>query len=496
MRAVFAAALLVSVVSCGGPAAQHAPNATTTCTTAKAVTSLGAATSGALSPPAPPPDAVAKIVSAPSHAFDIVHSLTTEVGPRSAGSIGDAAAVAWALRTLAANGLTNVHAEKAMVRHWERGAETAEIVAPVHQPLKITALGGSVATPPAGIEAEVVEITSMDNLSKLAPGALAGKIAFLDAPMRRAIDGAGYGDIVPLRSRGAGLAQKAGAIATILRSVGTDHNRLPHTGAKHKDDVEIPAGALSVPDAELLHDVLQLQGSTGAPVRVRLTLTPRMLADAESANVVGEVRGREKPDEVVLLGAHLDSWDLGTGAIDDGAGCGIVIDAARRISTLSTAPRRTVRVVLFADEENGREGGDAYAKVHASEAEKIVVALEADFGGDRVYGLRFLGGAGGVAPVATIATFMKGLGVEKDAAAAHGGTDIAPLRTLGVPIADLRQDGSRYFDFHHTANDTIDKVDREAIAQAAAAFGVFAWGAAESDGDFGRIAQEERAEHW
>jgi Zn-dependent M28 family amino/carboxypeptidase len=492
--------MTISIVACAAstpqsaqPGSSQAPTPTTSAKLAwPTIGPSASASQSGTTPPAPPPDAVQKLAAAPSHAFDVVKSLTDEVGPRSAGSDGDRAAVAWAMTTLAQSSLANVHSEKVMVRHWERGAETAEITTPVHQPLRVTALGGSVATPQAGLEAEVIEVASVDDLKAMSPGSLTGKIAFINTVMKRAKDGKGYGDAVGARYSGARAAQKAGASAVIIRSVGTDYNRLPHTGAKSKDDDEIPAGALSIPDADLLHDVIAAHKSA----KVKLTLTPRLLPDAESADVVGEVRGREKPDEVVLLGAHLDSWDLGTGALDDGAGCAIMIDAARRVAELPQPPRRTVRVVLFANEEAGREGAKTYAQVHGPDAAKIVAAMEADFGSDRVYATRYLGGADGLARFQTIAGWIKPLGVDVDTDDANSGADIGPLRELGVPVLELRQDGSRYFDFHHTANDTLDKIDADAIAQAATVFAITAWGAAESDGDFGRVPDDKRKEKW
>lgn len=283
------------------------------------------------------PDAAAPIQRAElsdSHAYAIVRSLCDEVGPRLAGSPADRAAVAWATRTMQALGLANVHTESVRVTHWERGEGRAELVSPVAQRLVVAALGGSVGTPAGGIEADVVEAASIAELEKLDPSAVRGKIVFLDPIMRRARDGAGYGEAVPNRFGGAKAAAKLGAVALLLRSVGTDHDRLPHTGAKSRDDHEIPAAAISVPDAEMLHRMVAQKKTA----RVRLVLGARKLPDADSANVVGEVTGRERPGEIVLVGAHLDSWDLATGAQDNGSGAAEVLEAARAISALGTAP--------------------------------------------------------------------------------------------------------------------------------------------------------------
>jgi hypothetical protein len=423
-----------------------------------------------------------------SHAFDFVRSLTDEVGPRMSGSPGDKAAVAWGLRTMTSAGLANVHAEKVMVPRWVRGDERAEIVAPFARALAVAALGGSVGTPAHGVEAEIVEVDSLASLRKLAKDSLKGKIAFVDAPMRRARDGGGYGECVGARFAGPRVAAELGAVAYLLRSCGSDHDRLPHTGSKGKDDHEIPAAAISVPDAELLHRVLEHDKSA----RVRIALGAHTLPDVESANVVGEVPGTAKPDEIVLLGAHLDSWDLGTGAIDDGAGVGIALETGRLLAALADKPRRTVRIVLFANEEHGGAGAIGYRKAHEAEAPRHVAALEADFGGDRVYAARFLGAPEGRDRFLAVARLLAPLGVETPDEEGGSGADIAPLREIGIPSIELRQDGTHYFDWHHTANDTLDKIDPAQIAQAAAAFATFVLATANMDGDFGRVPEPKR----
>jgi Zn-dependent M28 family amino/carboxypeptidase len=280
----------------------------------------------------------------------------------------------------------------------------------------------------------------------------------------------------------------------VIRSVGTDHLRFPHTGATHQSDVKtaLPAGALSNPDADLLAHVIAEKGAA----RMSLTLTPRWLPDAESANVVGDVPGREAPEEIVLLGAHLDSWDLATGAIDDGAGCGIVLEAGRAIAALPKKPRRTVRVVLFAAEENSLSGGKEYAKTHAAEASKHVVAMEADAGTDRVLMMRGIGGPEEKASFETLVPRVAPLGIGASGDAAFGGADISPLRAAGVPLIDLEQDFTRYFDVHHTANDTFAQIDADALAQASAAFATVAWSVADGSASFGRIPEGERKPKW
>lgn len=427
-----------------------------------------------------------------SHAYAFARSLCDEVGPRLAGSPADKAAVAWALRTMHEMGLANVHAEPVKVTHWERGEAHAEIVAPSRQPLTVAALGGSVSTPARGIEADVVEAENIAALKKLDDAAVRGKIVFLDPKMRRARDGGGYGEAVGNRHSGAREAAAKGAVAFLLRSIGTDSDRMPHTGAKAKDDHEIPALALAAPDADLLHRVLAEKKTA----RVRLSTTSRTLPEADSANVVGEVPGRDRPNEVVLIGAHLDSWDPGTGAIDDAAGVAIALETARVMGALPDKPRRTVRVVLFANEEHGLEGAKGYAKAHAAEAGSFVVATEADFGADAVYAVRFRGDPAARDRFVSLARALAPLGVAREDEPGFGGADVSTLQALGVPILDLRQDGTRYFDFHHTANDTVDKIDPPTLALAAAAFATAMREAADMEGDFGRIPEDQRKSHF
>jgi Zn-dependent M28 family amino/carboxypeptidase len=449
--------------------------------------------------PTPPPPAFAAAASklrdtvlASSQAFDIVRSLTDEAGHRLAGSPGNRAAVAWALRMLPSYGLQNVRAEKAMATHWERGPASAAITAPHPHPVVLAALGGSIATPKGGIEAEVIEADSLESLAKLDKAAVKGKIVYLSTVTERAKDGAGYSKAAGIRYQGPVAAAKLGAVAVVIRSVGTDKNRLPHTGGmRYEDGVpKIPAAALSVPDAELLGRLLR----TGKPVRLRLELGSKTIGETEAPNVIGEVVGRSAPDEIVLLGAHIDSWDMGTGAVDDGAGCAVIIEAARQISKLPERPRRTIRVVLFNNEENGLGGARAYAKTHEAELGKHIVALESDFGAGRIWTARYLGAPASRDLFVSVADLIaKPLDVEVSAADARGGADLIPLRPAGVPIIDLLPDGTLYFDYHHTDNDTLDKIDKADLDQAAAAFAAVAYAVAEMDGDFGRVPEEKRS---
>jgi hypothetical protein len=405
--------------------------------------------------------------------YEHVASLTDAAGPRLAGSPGDALAVAWGTRTMPTLGLTNVRAEPVTVRAWVRGEERVDVIAPVPHRLAAAALGGSVGTPPGGLEAELVRVTSLEALRALSPELAAGRIVFVDQRMARAQDGHGYGETVPIRGQSASIAAGLGAVAVIIRSVGTDQTRFPHTGAMRYAEglPQIPAAAVSNPDA----DVLARWIEAGQTVRVRLELGAHDGGEAQSANVIGEVPGSDHPEEIVLLGAHLDSWDLGRGAVDDGAGCAIVLEAARWMATAEPRPRRTVRVVLFANEENGLAGARAYAAAHREEPH--VLGLEADFGDGRAWALRTPDLADRPDPGAIsprwdpIARLLAPMGVVWQPDEPHGGADLGPMHAappdgVAMPVADVVQDGTRYFDLHHTANDVLTEVDRDSLDHA------------------------------
>ena len=413
-------------------------------------------------------------------AFEIVRSLTVEVGPRSAGSEGDKAAVAWGLATLTRLGFANVHAEPVKVPHWERGAANGWVVSPRRQPVALLALGGSVGTPESGLEAPVVRAESLAALNAMDPAAVSGRIVFLDVRMQRTPDITGYANAVPARGLGWAAASKKGAVALLLRSIGTDGDRLAHTGGQRPDESarRIPSAALSNPDADLLAEML----AAGGAVTFHLQLGARDLPPEDSANVVGEIPGSELPQEVVLLGAHLDSWDPGTGALDDGAGVAIVVEAARRIASLPRHPRRTVRVVLFANEEFGLSGARAYAEAHKDELGRIAVAAEADLGADPVRRLSGRVPPGGQPALAALGELLRPLGVERNPQEGDGGADLSVL--AGVPVVALEQDASHYFDVHHTANDTLDKIDRQNLDKVVAAFTAFAYVAAQAPQGF------------
>jgi hypothetical protein len=418
--------------------------------------------------------------------YKFLESLTTEVGPRLAGTEAEARAAEWAAARLKAAGM-DVHLETFPMTAWERGVETAAVVKPAPQHLVLTALGGSVATPPEGIEAEIALFRTYDALLAAPPGSLTGKIAVVTERMVRTVNGEGYGAANPIRRNGASEAARRGAVAYLHRSLGTDNHRLPHTGALDyiSGVARIPAAALANPDADQLERLAAL-----GPVTVHVTLTPTARKDAQSVTVVGEIKGREKPNEVVLIGAHLDSWDLGTGAIDDGAGDAIVAGVGRLIAALPQHPRRTVRVVLFGAEELDYSGS-AYAKAHNAEAGKIVVAGETDFGARKIYAVQLpLGAAESPFGRALAATLPAQGALMSREPARRGGSDIEGLRLAGVPMLSLQQNGLDYFDIHHTADDTFDKVDPAELAQNVAIWAATAYLAAEIDVDFRDVAKQ------
>jgi hypothetical protein len=409
-----------------------------------------------------------------SHA--ILQELTDGVGPRLAGSPGAEAAVRWARGWLERHGLAP-RLEPVRVNHWIRGEERAEIVAGPGirpQPLAVTALGMSGPTPPGGLVAEVVEVRSLEELAALGDR-VKGRIVLFQHDMKVAAD---YGRFSSLRMRGPAAAARLGASAALVRSLSTARLRQPHTGATFFPDGQprIPAGALAVEDAELVHRLL-----AAGPVKVRLVLGGRVGDPplVPSANVIAEIPGSEHPEEVVVVGAHLDSWDLGTGAIDDGAGVAMALDTMRIAASMPRPPRRTLRVVLFMNEENGTEGAVAYHEDARAAGTRHVAALEADSGGGPPTGVQVTAGPGGIEMVRRMAAPLAALGAA-DVKGDGGGVDISPLAWAGVPQLNVAQDTSRYFDWHHSAADTLDKVDPADLAQATAAFAWMAWALADA----------------
>ena len=416
-----------------------------------------------------------------SLAYPILSSLTSEIGPRLEGSEAEHRAAQWAVAKLKALGFQNVHIESFAVNGWTRGEERASVVSPSPQRLFITALGNSSATPPEGIEAEIALFHTYADFLAQPAGSLKGKIAVVTQPMVRAQDGAGYGMINAMRTFGPVEAAKRGALAYMIRSLATGDLRSPHTGASFA--AGIPAVALATPDAEQLDRLVAL----GKPVRVHLVSTPTVHEGATADTVVGDLPGREKPDEIVLIGGHLDSWDLGTGAIDDGAGVAITTAAAKLIADLPERPRRTIRVALWGAEELNFANA-AFAKAHpAEEQARHVIASECDFGAEPPYKIALPAGAAASPYGKALANVVAPLRIYIDRGPVRdGGADLESL--VGVPLAELAQDGTHYFDYHHTPDDTLDKTDPHQMDKAVAAWAAFTYLAADSDVDFRAIA--------
>jgi Zn-dependent M28 family amino/carboxypeptidase len=368
-----------------------------------------------------------------------------------------------------------------------RGDAQLAVLAPFAQAVPVLALGGSIGTGPEGIEAEAVMVKDIDALNALPAGAVKGKIVYFSNRMDRTRDGSGYGRAVPNRTGGPAAAGALGAVGLVIRSISTSNNRLPHTGAiRYKPDVpRIPAFAVSNPDA----DALERQFAAGKPVRLRMTSSSRDLPPAPSANVIGEIPGTGRADEIVILGAHLDSWDPGVGAIDDGAGVAIIMGAARLIGSLDHKPARTIRVVLFANEEFGVSGSQAYTASLQAEADKHVLGFEADFGAGPVWRLSSRVNEAQLPAVAQIFRAVAPLAVERGNNEVNGGADLDGLARLGMPLLSPDLDGTLYFDVHHTANDTLDKVDPTALRQSVAAYAVSAWLGAQFPGNWERVTE-------
>jgi carboxypeptidase Q len=435
-----------------------------------------------------------------SGAYAIVASLTTEVGARMAGTEADARAVRWAEARFKALGFDRVTLEPVNFPLWRRGLESAEVLSPAPQKLSLLALGFSSGTPKGGIEAEVVRFATLAELQSAPEASVRGKIVFVSQTMERRRDGGGYGKIVAVRGQSAELAGRKGAVAVLIRSIGTDHDRFPHTGGgiwmgqialdpelkkrAHKlsdgsfvVDTYVPAAALSNPDADQLDRLVAL----GQPVTLRLVLDVGLAGEARSYNVIADLIGREKPEEFVVIGGHLDSWDPSTGAIDDGAGIAITMAAGAAIAKLPERPRRSVRVIAWANEEQGLYGAQAYAKAHPDAATTHVAAAESDFGAGRIYRFDSNVNAASLPYADAIGSVLYPLDIERGGNVAHGGPDVGPLQKMGVPTFSLGQDGSDYFDYHHTANDTLDKIDPATLDQNVAAYAAFAYLAAEAE---------------
>jgi carboxypeptidase Q len=388
------------------------------------------------------------------HGHALLGELCTTVGPRLSGSPGLEKAVAWAQVQMKAAGLENVHVEPVTIPHWVRGNESCEVVSSPGRKLAMLGLGNSVGTPKEGITADLVVVSSFEELSSLPRATVAGKIVLFDPPWN------GYGRNVVFRLRGFLEAAAKGAVACLVRSA-SDAEGLPHTGSVWGNPftpTSIPTAALAIEDAAYLHQL----AARPAPVRVRLQMDGQVLAPASGANVIGELRGREIPDEIIILSAHLDSWDVGQGAQDDGVGCILSLEAARAMLKAGLRPRRTIRVVFWATEEYGGLGARAYAKTQGIEMQKVIAAFEADTGNGRPLGFGWKGGDRAAHIVKRLRGYqplLEPLGAASLEPDAYPGTDIEALEYPGVALFGLHNDMRHYFEIHHCAADTFDRVN-------------------------------------
>lgn len=411
-------------------------------------------------------DALLEAASNDTLAYDITEGITTEVGPRQAGTEAEARGRVWALERLKKEGFANVTLEEFQMPTWVRGKEHAVITSPFQQELKLTALGNSASTGEAGLEAEIVYFDTLDELRAAKEDSLAGKIAFVNHNMKRTQDGSSYGAFGPARFVGPSIASEKGAAAIVVRSAGTDYHRNPHTGnTNFAEGVNpIPSAALSIPDSENLQRMLK----RGKPVTMKLTLTPQNIGQQGSGNVYADVKGTDDSLGMIIIACHLDSWDLGTGAIDDGVGCGIITAAAKHVMNAGKT-KRTIRIFWAGAEEVGIWGGKDYAVKHANTNHAL--AMESDFGAGAVWRVDFALPDSAKPLQDRISKALHPLGVVSSALPAGGGADVGPIiRAQNLGIIDLQQDGLQYFDLHHTHDDTLDKIDKADVQQNVAAW--------------------------
>jgi carboxypeptidase Q len=435
--------------------------------------------------PLPPPTikidsyraAAARIIGAAltsNHAYGRLAHLTDHIGNRLSGSKSLELAIDWAVAEMKRDGLDNVHTEKVMVPHWVRGEESLEMLTPVPRKLQMLGLGNSAGTPAEGVTGEAVVVRNFDELDRLGER-VRGKIVVYNAPFTN------YGASVLYRLQGASRAARYGAVAALVRSITPVSLQTPHTGAMSYDPAQpkIPTAAITIEVAEYL----QRMNDRGNHPTLRLKMEAKFLPDEESANVVAEIKGSERPDDVVVIGGHLDSWDVGQGAHDDGGGCIVAWETLRLLKELGLKPRRTIRAVLFTNEENGTRGGNAYHDAHRAELSKHVFAIESDSGVYKPEGF----GLASTAPLQVrsnlqeIAKLLSGIGADH-IADNGGGADIGPMMRDGVIGASLDVDGTHYFDIHHTQADTLDKVDPRELALCVATMAVMAYTVADLPG--------------
>lgn len=425
--------------------------------------------------------------------LEFVRELTTRFGPRPAGSANEQAAAMWAADRLRALGFQNVQVESFPILGWSRGREHAELTTAdgIVQPVVAVALGESPGTVAGGVSGEIIILPDLESLAAVPDGSLSGRIVLVNRSMVRVQDRTGYAPISQIRETGPLVAAKKGAVAFLLRQTSTDNHRMGHTGATSfgaDGKVPIPAFAISIPDAD---QIARLQ-ALGGPIRIRLESSASYITGAHSQNVVAEIRGRERPDEIVLLGAHLDSWDQGTGATDDGAGDAIIVAAAKLIAELPVRPRRTIRIVLFGSEEIDQPaptddsfGALAYLAAHKSEVGLHVAVNECDHGADRVYALSLPTSIAGSDFAEMVRRVLDPIGILLSGETPSDvGLDVEPLVRAGAPHFTLRGDRTTMYDTHHTPDDTFDKIDPIKLHQNVAAYAALVWLIADSEVDF------------
>ena len=421
-------------------------------------------------------DRLIQAALADSAAWNRIAELTERFGPRFSGTPNLERAIDWVLAEMKKDGMQNVRGEPVMVPRWVRGLESAALLEPRHQNLPMLGLGGSIGTPANGVTAEVLVVSSWDDL-KANSARAQGKIVLFNVPFTN------YGATVQYRANGAIEAAKAGAVASLIRSVGPYSMRTPHTGGMRYDSTvrRIPHAAITTEDA----DMLARMQARGDKIVVRLTMSAQTLPDAPSRNVIGEIVGREKPDEVVVMGGHIDSWDVGRGAMDDAGGVVVAWEAVRLMHKLGLRPRRTIRVVGWTNEENGLRGGNAYRDAHRAEVDRHIAAIESDGGVFKPQGFGFTGSDAGFALARQVGSLLDRIGAGS-ITRGGGGADIGPIMQLGVPGLGLNVDGARYFWYHHTEADTVDKLDPHDVALCVATMAVMAYVLADMEESLGR----------
>jgi hypothetical protein len=429
--------------------------------------------------PVPPAKALIAAAMKDERAYTITADLTTDIGPRLAGTEAEARARAWAVERLTKEGFNTVRIEPFTMTAWSRVSESAQILGPHAQRLEVHAPGGSPSTPVGGLEGEVLRFVNMAALRAATPETLSGKIAFVDDIMPVTKDGSGYGAAVEKRRNCALVASEKGAIGCLVRSAGTSQREVHVGQGRRGEQGNLPVLILANADATQLSAIL-----AKGPTRVRMNIETTQVPEAISGNVIADIRGTERPDEFVVLGCHLDSWDLGTGALDDGIGCGIVTAAVLTAIDVAGPPKRSIRVIWYGAEEVGLLGGNYHAQNLKDKAASYVFAAESDSGDGKIYQAEF-GFGPAAAPIQdAIATALAPLGIKRGSGRATGHSDIGPLSPLGVPVMDLNQDASRYFQIHHTPDDIMANVDKASVRQNVAAYAVTVWFAAWTTLDF------------